>query len=274
MTPGVAWYSRPVRILNLSRAPTWAATAGFVLLLSLALIRVEAASASTFTVSRVQVFLSAKAKSEVLTVRNVSTETLRFQLSVFAWDQTPQGEMVLAPTRDIVFFPPLFALAPGEERNIRVGAATPPAASEKTYRLFVEELPRPEGGSPGGPPGQVTIRTRLGIPIFLRPPNEVAGGRLEAVALRDGRVSFDVRNTGNVHFVPQAVRITGYGPGGETVTQGMLEGWYILAGGTRTYELDLPADKCPGVIAVSIEVRTAQAAFTERLDVTPTACRR
>ena len=235
----------------------------------------EAAWASTFTVSRVQVFLSAKAKSEVLTVRNVSTERVRFQLSVFAWDQTPQGEMVLAPTKDIVFFPPLFTLAPAEERNIRVGAATPPSASEKTYRIFIEELPRLDGAPPSGPPGQVTIRTRLGIPIFLRPPREVAGGRLEALALRDGRVSSQLRNTGNVHFVARAVRITGYGAGGETVVEGALEGWYVLAGGTRIYELELPPDKCPAVTAVSIEVQTPQATFTERLGVTTlTACRR
>jgi fimbrial chaperone protein len=251
-----------------------AAAARVALLLLLTLGPEEAAAASTFTVNRVQVFLSPRAKSETLTVRNVSGGTLRFQLSVFAWDQTPQGEMVLAPTRDIVFFPPLFTLAPGEERTIRIGTATPPAASEKTYRLFIEELPRLEGASPSRPPGEVTVRTRLGIPIFLRPPNQLSGGRLEALVLRDGRVSFEVRNTGNVHFVVQTIRITGHGAGGETVVQGALEGWYILAGGMRIYELELPPDKCPAVTAVSIEVQTPQATFTERHDATPTACRR
>jgi len=286
----ITWRSRPVRssrqpsapsILRTCgsvgdasprRAPAWATTAGAVLLLSLALSQGEAAEASTFTVSRVQVFLSASAKSETLTVRNASADTLRFQLSVFAWDQTPQGEMVLVATKDIVFFPPLFMLAPREERNIRIGAATPPGAAEKTYRLFIEELPRQDGGAPGAPPGQVAIRTRLGIPIFLRPPKEVTGGGLQAVALRDGRLSFEVRNRGNVHFVVQGIRITGYGAGGEAVVNGALEGWYILGGGTRIYELELPTDKCPTVKAVSIEVQTAQATFTERLDVPSTAC--
>lgn len=250
------------------------ATAARVALLLFLVLGPAAAAASTFTVNRIQVFLSPRAKSETLTVRNMSGGTLRFQLSVFAWDQTPQGEMALAPTRDIVFFPPLFMLAPGEERTIRVGTVTPPAANEKTYRLFIEELPRLEGAPPSGPPGEVTVRTRLGIPIFLRPPGQVSGGRLEALVLRDGRVSFEVRNTGNVHFVVQTIRITGHGAGGETVVQGALEGWYILAGGTRIYELELPPDKCPAVTAVSIEVQTPQATFTERHDATPTACRR
>jgi fimbrial chaperone protein len=257
-----------------SGASPAAVTAPLVFLLSLWLSQGLPASASTFTVDRVQIFLSARTKSDGLTVHNVSAETVRFQLSVFAWDQTAQGEMALASSPDIVFFPQLFALAPGEERHVRIGSATPPAASEKAYRLFIEELPTPGGGSPGGPPGQVTIRTRLGIPIFLRPPTEATAGGLEALSLRDGRVSFAVRNTGTVHFIVQGISITGYGSANDIVVQGALEGWYILAGGTRQYELELPSDKCPAVKVVSLEVRTAQATFTERLEVSPNACSR
>jgi fimbrial chaperone protein len=248
-------------------------TARLALVLFLSLCPGALASASTFTVDRVQIFLSARAKSDGLTVKNVSADTLRFQLSVFAWDQTSQGEMVLASTQDVVFFPQLFTLAPGEERHVRIGSATSPAASEKTYRLFVEELPPVAGGAPGSPPGEVALRTRLGIPIFLRPPKEVTGGRLETLALQGARLSFAVRNTGTVHFVVQGISITGYGAAGDVVAQATLEGWYILAGGARRYELQLPADKCPAIKAVSVEVRTAQATFTERLELTPNACR-
>lgn len=264
-------------MITLAHFRRWVPALGsssLVLLLSLALGQGAPTWASTFTVDRVQIFLSGRAKSDGITVRNVSAETLRFQLSVSGWDQTPHGEMALASTQDIVFFPPLFSLTPGEERHIRIASATPPGASEKTYRLFIEELPTLGAGAPGGPPGQVTIRTRLGIPIFLRPSTEVAGGRLEALSLRDGRISFVVRNTGTVHFLVQAVSITGYGSTDDVVVQGALEGWYILAGGTRQYDLDLPANKCAAVKVVSLEVRTAQATFTERLEVSPNACPR
>ena len=64
---------------------------------------------------------------------------------------------------------------PGEQRNIRIGTAAPPGASEKTFRIFIEELPAPAAGSSGGLPGQVTIRTRLGIPIFLGPRERSPG---------------------------------------------------------------------------------------------------
>jgi fimbrial chaperone protein len=207
----------------------------------------------------------------LVTVRNGSEVTLRFQVSVFAWDQNAQGEMALVATRDIVFFPPLFSLKPGEERNLRVGTATPVGTTEKTYRLFIEELPSQEGGS--GTPGQVAIRTRLGIPIFLRPPKEATAGRVEQVGVREGRLAFAVRNTGNVHFLTQAIRMTGYGAGGETVLEGKLDGWYVLAGGTRLHDVELPADKCPLLKTISIEVQTPQATFAERVDLPTVGCR-
>ena len=90
------------------------------------------AAASNFNVNPTQVFLSSKATSALVTVRNDSTDQLRFQLSVFAWDQSPSGELVLTPTDDIVFFPSLLTLGPNEERRVRVGRVTAPGEKEKT----------------------------------------------------------------------------------------------------------------------------------------------
>ena len=74
----------------------------------------------------------------LLTLRNESNETLQFQLSVFAWTQSPLGQMELEPTEDVVFFPTLLTLKPKETRRVRVGSATPQDVREKTYRIFVE----------------------------------------------------------------------------------------------------------------------------------------
>jgi fimbrial chaperone protein len=239
-------------------------------LLALALSQGEAAWAGEFTLNRVKIFLSAKTRSEMITVTNRSAETLRFQLNVVTWDQDPRGEMVLAPTKDIVFFPPLFTLAPGQQRNIRVGTATPPGTRERTYRLFIEELPA--AAAPTPEPGQVRVLTKMGLPIFLQPAKPVAAGRVEGLTLQRGVVSFQVRNEGNVHVAVQQVRITGRGPAGEVVLQGALEGWYILAGGTRAYEFPLPAGECPDVKVVSVEIQTAEATFAGRLDAASGAC--
>src|SRR5262249_7800725 len=155
------------------------ALAAFVLTLPLA--SALPAVAATFTINPIQVFLSDSAKSGLITLQNTSPGPLRFQLSVFAWAQATDGSMVLAPTRDVVFFPKLLTLAPGEERKIRVGASTPAAATEKTYRLFVEELPSADQANPATGTSQIRVLTRAGIPIFVRPAKPVVTARIEGV---------------------------------------------------------------------------------------------
>jgi hypothetical protein len=48
-----------------------------------------------------------------MTVRNDGDQRLRLQVNVMAWDQNNQGEMVLNPTDDIIFYPNLLTLEPG-----------------------------------------------------------------------------------------------------------------------------------------------------------------
>ena len=63
------------------------------------------------------------------------------QVSAFSWDQDIHGGIVLSPTRDVVFFPMMLTLAPGEQRRIRVGSTVPaveisarPQRAERTWR--------------------------------------------------------------------------------------------------------------------------------------------
>jgi fimbrial chaperone protein len=226
--------------------------------------------ASSFTVNPTQIFLAPRTTSALLTLRNESDETLRFQLTAFAWDQSTQGELKLQPTEDIVFFPALLTLAPKESRNVRVGTTTGFEAVEKTYRIFVEELPSQEARD-----GQAAVRvlTKLGVPIFMQPAKKQAQASLRDLAMHDGVFRFNVRNTGNVHFVPQTVRVRGTNRAGETVVDKQLDGWYILAGGVRTYELKLPSSECAAVTLLSVDVQIGTSALAERLETTPpSAC--
>src|SRR5688572_25193200 len=122
------------------------------------------AAAASFTVDPTQIYLSGRSSSVLLTLHNESKDTLRFQLSVFAWAQSASGEMRLEPTQDIVFFPSLLTLKPDETRRVRVGSTAAFEAREKTYRIFVEELPPVDrAGNRGG----VRVLTKMGIPIFM-----------------------------------------------------------------------------------------------------------
>jgi fimbrial chaperone protein len=240
-------------------------------LFALVLLQAGLVSAATFRVSPVRLSLTASSTSGLLTLSNDSSETLRFQLTAFGWGEGSGGEMELAPTEEIILFPRLLTLEAGKERKIRVGAAAPFAAIEKTYRVFVEEIPSADSRDASG--SGVRVLTRMGIPIFLRPSKLRAGGAIEQPSVADGRLRFAIRNGGNVHLVLQAVGLRGIGAAGETVLDQQLEGWYVLAGGVRQYDLPLPREQCGRVRSLRIEARTETGTLSDLLDVRPGACR-
>lgn len=244
--------------------------AALLLLLAAATILPRPARAADFTVNPIQIFLSGQTQSAILTIQNTSTEPLRFQLNAFAWAQDSGGQMLLTPTSEIIFFPRLLSLAAGEQRIVRVGTSAPPGPIERTYRIFVEELP-PQAQSAASA-GQVRVLARMGIPIFVEARAGRAELRLSPPELRPGRLVFELRNTGTKHIVPQSIRIRGQGPGGETVWQGEQEGWYVLAGQQRIYEMALPREECTRTRTVEVEVKAGEQTLTERLTIGVTAC--
>jgi fimbrial chaperone protein len=232
---------------------------------------VPAASAVTFSVSPTQLVLSGRTRSSLLTIRNDSAETLRFQLSAFAWQQSPGGTMTLEPTEDVVFFPALFTLGAGEERRIRVGSLlTGSPDTERTYRLFVEELPPLDLGSAKAP--GIRVLTKMGIPIFVRPDQERASADLGALAVRGADVSFTLSNTGAVHFVPRRVVARGLDADGQALFELELSAWYVLAGGRRDFDVASPARDCDRVRSLVIEADLGFATLTERLGTGSGVC--
>jgi fimbrial chaperone protein len=70
--------------------------------------------AATFAVDPISVSLAKGNSSTAVAVTNQSPQKLRLQITGFAWQQKPSGEMQLTPTDDLVFFPQLLTLDPGE----------------------------------------------------------------------------------------------------------------------------------------------------------------
>ena len=254
--------------------PSKAPAIGAGLFLGFALGQSGALSAAAFRVTPIQVALSSTNSSALLTLTNESSETLRFQVSAHAWTQGRKGEIELAPTQDIVFFPALLTLEAGKERKIRVGTSASAGAVEKTYRIFVEELPpveQPKDSS--APRSEVRVRTKMGIPIFLLPAAKPdVAGAIESPALDEGQLRFRVRNIGNVHFTLLSVRITGTGASGEAIFEKQAEGWYVLTAGIREYEIPIPPAECARVKAFSIEATNERETMKARLDAPPGAC--
>ncbi|MBI4475966.1 MAG: fimbria/pilus periplasmic chaperone, partial [Acidobacteria bacterium] len=226
---------------------------------------------SSFTVNPTIIELSSRTTSALLTVRNESNETLRFQLSVFAWNQKPNGEMDLAPTEDIVFFPTLFSIGPKQERRVRIGAATPVGPIEKSYRIFVEELPSAQA-APGAAASEVKVLTRMGVPIFLRPATPKSSVDLSGVGLKSGLLEFDLRNLGNVRVIPRAAKVTGFGPGGDRLFASDLQSWYVLSNGVRHYSVDLSGGQCRDVRRLEVEFAFDSVTLRERLETPSGVC--
>lgn len=233
-------------------------------------------SGSAFKVTPVRVTFSGPS-STLLTLRNESDQPLRFQISSYTWSQDPRGAVQLGPTDDIVFFPALLSLNAGEERKVRVAATVAATDVEKTYRIFFEELP-PLDTRNEKSGAQVRILTKMGIPIFVAPTKGNAEASIDSVRVEKGTLGFDVRNSGNVHFALEGVKLRGIGSNGETLFDRQLGGWYVLAGSPRTYSVEVPAADCSKLKKVVIEAQTditsvGSGTVTREFEVSPGLCK-
>lgn len=220
---------------------------------------ISSAVASNFSVSPIQIYLSPKAdrsaSSKILSIRNDSPQPLRFQVSAFTWSQTATSPVQLEPTEDVVFFPNMLSLAPGESRNVRIGITADPSEQEKTYRIVVEELPPLKTAQATNSALQVQVLTKMSIPIFIQPTQSKISGEIQAIQAQSGKIAFQVKNTGNTHFTAQQVRVKGYGSTLEKpVFDRSTAGWYILSNSTRNFDLEVPKTDCAKVKAITIEV--------------------
>jgi fimbrial chaperone protein len=110
-----------------------------------------------FTIAPVRIFFDPRTTTSILTITNKSDEALTLQLKAFTWQQDEEGKDVYSPTEDIIFFPKIFKIGKDEEKLVRLGTKIPHGNYEKTYRLFLEEVPEPQqqakgaaSASPGG----------------------------------------------------------------------------------------------------------------------------
>jgi len=228
------------------------------------------ARASSLAVNPVQVRLHPGATSTLLQMRNAGDASARYELSAFAWKESPFGEMELQPTRDVLFFPPIFALGPGEARNVRVGATVAFGPVERTYRLIVQELPPPQAAPASS---GVNLLSRFVIPVFVSPTAPAASKRIEKLELVEHRFVFHLRNTGNVHVRPRTIVAEARGGEGERLFGRTWDGWYVLAGTERIYAVDIPERSCGRVRALSVEVQDADRVLREELRTPKGACR-
>lgn len=224
--------------------------------------------AAEVQVNPVVVDLSPAARSVIVAVRNQGTAPVRFELQARGWAQSPAGEMLLESTADLAVYPPVLTLGPGEERNVRIGTTTAFGPLEKTYRVFLQELAAPE--KPEGA-AQVRVLSRIGLPVFLAPVRPSERAVLTAISARGGKVAFRLVNEGTVHVRPTAVKLVGRGVDGKPVLERELPAWYVLAGGMREYEVEIPPGGCAALREVEISVHLPREVIRATAEA-PAAC--
>jgi fimbrial chaperone protein len=206
-----------------------------------------------FNITPTRLFIARNQTSTSLMLRNDGGETLRFQVSAFAWSNDRDGQMVLNPTTDVVFFPMLFSVEPGQSRRVRVAVSARAIERELSYRLLVEQLPSRASVLPPG----VQMLMRASIPVFVRPASMVARATLDEVDAIGGRLSFVLRNVGTVHVSTTQIAVRAPRGDGGKMFETSLPGWYLLAGESRVYHVTLPADVCDEHPVLTIAVTFA-----------------
>lgn len=227
------------------------------------------AAAANFGVSPIRIDLDRGARSGAITVSNDDEGgVLRVQMRLFEWTQDAAGKDDYRESDELLYFPRLMTLEKGEQKLVRAGLRVPATTQEKTYRLFIEELPAPPAaGAPAG--AQVAIAVRFGVPIFVKPLKEEIRGEIESIKLANGVLRVGVRNSGNVQFTISSITAAS----GETFSK-EVPGWYLLAGAAREYAIDLPEEACTRLERLDITVKTEKLPeLRGKLDVNAAMCR-
>ena len=83
------------------------------------------ALASDISIVPVGLSLTPTKPTDLMTLHNKGDTAVSLELSVFQWNEGPDGKTKLTPSDDVVFFPPIVTMGPKEDRIVRVGAMVP-----------------------------------------------------------------------------------------------------------------------------------------------------
>jgi len=198
------------------------------------LIPISPACAGSFTVTPVGAIFQPGRKMTSLTVTNGGDTSSLIQLELFDWDQA-DGKDVLSPTSALIAAPPVFTIGPGKSQVIRLALKSSPDANvEKSFRLFVTEVPAKDEGDGG----KVNVAMRISLPVFVLPESQ----RTELVwkiRREDGnKAVLTVANKGTVHTHVGTVKILNCGRSDDVLHEAKLAD-YVFPGHTRSWNVTL-----------------------------------
>lgn len=209
-------------------------------------------------VSPVLLEFSPEQRALAIWLSNSGKRPLHAQARIQAWHQV-DGEDVLDATTELVTSPPLVEIPPGQTQVVRVvRMRTDRPATEMSYRLLVDELPRPDNEATAGMQNPAGIRFlfRYSIPVFVRPDAAIEAPQRSPLTLpvapglsaqltleAEKQAKLSIRNAG-----PQRIKLSDLsytGADGERTAMGDGLFGYVLASQTRQWILPVPASFKP-----------------------------
>ena len=250
--------------------------AAVILALVLAPWAAMPAFAANFRIEPTSLDMGGDARSGAFTVINDGDDKLNVQISAKEWAQDAEGKDVYTEAGDIVFFPKIMTVEAHERRAIRIGVKGPPSLQERTYRLFIEEIPSPNKGQDGKISGKIaaglTIAFRYATPIFVKPLKPQESAVIDKMEMSRGAVRATIKNTGNVHVKLLAVTFSGKAAGGNELFSRDAAGWYVLHGRSHPYETTVPKELCGDLATIEVKAQSENFTINGTLNVQKKMC--
>lgn len=202
------------------------------LLLCAALLSLPSAVfASSISLSPTSIVSGSQQKSAALVLENRGDSTERYQVSVYAWSQTPDGQDVAVPTQDLMAAPSVIEIPAKSKRAVRVlrgrGQDSP-----AYYRLLLRQLPSAQ------PAGRMRLLVNQDLPVAFE-DSKAGEPVLSARYTTQGVL---LSNDG-----AKAGRLTSIGPAGHAHWREGALGW-VLPGQSKLIPLK------PGLRAPSLSI--------------------
>ena len=198
-------------------------------------------------ISPVRLDLSDNRNKDTIRFGNGGDVTKSYQVDVVNWSQ-PEGESEeYSPSDDLLVVPPIFTLEPGEQQVVRIGLMRgADADTELSYRIFFTELAPAQPDSPTVT--GVTMRLRLGVPVFVAPSRESLPNLEHIGSERQlDELFMRFRNTGNVHVKVNEVQYEAPGLADKTISPAVF---YVLPGQTASLPVSLPHGNAVGKVTL------------------------
>ena len=229
-------------------------TAGAALLLTCTTLLSPAdAVAGNVVIAPVRVYLDEISTNAAIELSNPTDEPISMQVEAFSWHQNEVGEDRYAPSSDLLAFPPIFTIRPGETQLVRVGLAEPGNRSEEqAFRLYFTELPPPQNDNLHS---ALRMRLRIGVPVFATQTSEPRLGLSLVESQIDGENLFlTLQNSGDGHL-----RLTELYPEGQASHQNRSNARYLLPGASHQFAVAMPTDtEAATVLAITDQLGVSE----------------